>query len=169
MFTISKRDAGIALLVVCSFIFISACKNKPDYTDTRKQVLTTHDKVMTDGGKAEGKEMQFDALLKSGLKKIKLSQPALDTAAVRVQVISLNKKLTDADDQMESWMHAYNNDFKGKTDLETLDYFNAQKTKVAKLDSLYQAALKSSDDYLKQLDIKPAAPATSDHKMKMKM
>ena len=167
MFTISKKGAAIALLTVCSFIFISACKNKADYTDTQKQVLAIHDKVMTDGGKAEGNEMQFSGMLKSGLKKIKLSQPALDTAAARVQIVSLNKKLSDADDQMESWMHAYNNDFKGKTDQATLDYFNDQKTKVAKLDSLYQSALKLSDDYLKQLNIKPAAAMAPDSKMKM--
>ena len=167
MFTISKRGEGIALLAICSFIFISACKNKANYTDTRKQVLAMHDKVMADGGKAEGKEMQFDALLKSGLKKIKLSQPLLDTTAARIQIISLNKKLSNADDQMESWMHIYNNDFKGKTDQEILDYFNDQKIKVAKLDSLYQSALKLSDDYLKQLNIKPAAAMASDNKMKM--
>jgi hypothetical protein len=167
MFTISKKGAAM-LLAICSFIFISACKNKVDYTDTQKQVLAIHEKVMADGGKAEGKEMQFNALLKSGLKKIKVRQPALDTAAARVQIISLNKKLTDADDQMESWMHAYNNDFKGKTDQETLDYFNDQKARVAKLDSLYQSTLKLSDDYLKQLNIKPAAPAMApDNKMKM--
>ncbi len=157
----------MALLAVCSFIFISACKNKIDYTEAQKQVLTMHDKVMTDGGKAEDKEMQFNALLKSGLNKVTVSQPALDTAAVRVQIISLNKELSDADDQMESWMHTYNNDFKGKTDQETLDYFIDQKAKVAKLDSLYQSALKLSDDYLKQLNIKPTAAIALDHKMKM--
>ena len=168
MFTISKKGAAIALLTVCSFIFISACKNKADYTEAQKQVLTIHDKVMADGGKAEGKEMQFIALLKSGLKKAKLSESNLDTAAARVQIISFNKKLTDADDQMENWMHAYNNDFKGKTDQETLDYFNDQKTKVTKLDSLYQSALKLSNDYLKQLDIKSAAPTMApNNKMKM--
>ena len=167
MFTISKKDIAMASLAVCSFIFISACKNKADYTEAQKQVLTIHDKVMADGGKAEGKEMQFNALLKSGLKKAKLNQPALDTTATRIQILSLNKKLTDADDQMESWMHAYNNDFKGKTDQATLDYFNDQKTKVAKLDSLYQSALKLSDDYLKQLNIKPAAAMAPDNKMKM--
>ncbi len=168
MFTISKKGTVMALLAICGFIFISACENKVDYKEAQKQVLATHDKVMTDGGKGEDKEMQFNALLKSGLKKIKTSQPALDTAAARVQIISLNKKLSDADDQMESWMHAYNNDFKGKTDQETLDYFNDQKTKVAKLDSLYQSALKLSDEYLKQLDIKPAAAAMApDDKMKM--
>lgn len=158
----------MAVLAICNFIFFSACKNKADYTDTRKQVLAMHDKVMTDGGKAEGKEMQFNALLKSGLKKVKFSQPDLDTAAARKQIISLNKKLSDADDQMENWMHAYNNDFKGKTDQETLNYFNDQKTKVAKLDSLYQSALKLSDDYLKRLNIKPVT-ATMERGSKMKM
>jgi len=157
----------MASLAVCSLIFISACKNKVDYTDAQKQVLAIHDKVMADGGKAEGKEMQFNALLKSGLKRVKLSQPALDTAAARFQIISLNKRLSDADDQMESWMHAYNNDFKGKTDQETLDYFSDQKTKVVKLDSLYQSALKLSDDYLKQLNIKPATTMAPDNKMNM--
>jgi mannitol-specific phosphotransferase system IIBC component len=167
MFTISKKGTAMASLAICSFMFISACKNKADYTDAQKQVLAIHDKVMADGGRAEGKELQFNALLKSGLKKVKVSHPALDTAAERVQIISLNKKLSDADDQMESWMHAYNNDFKGKTDQETLDYFIDQKTKVAKLDSLYQSALKLSDDYLKQLNIKPTAAMALDHKMKM--
>lgn len=165
MFTISKKSTVIALLAICSFIFIAACKNKADYTDIRKQVLAMHDKVMADEGKAEGKEMQFKILLKSGFKKVKLIQPGLDTVTVRAQINLLNMKLNDADDQMENWMCAYKNNFKGKTDQETLAYFNEQKIKVAKLDSLYQSALKQSDNYLNQLNIKPAV--TSNTKMKM--
>jgi len=167
MFTISKRRAVIVLTAVSSLIFIASCKNKADYQTPRKEVLELHDKVMADGGKAENKEMQFDSLLKSGLKQLKLNQPALDTAAARTQINALNKQLGNADEQMENWMHAYNNDFKGRTEQETIDYFTAEKGKISKVDSLYKDALKSAGTYLKQLKIKPDTSTHMDSKMKM--
>lgn len=157
----------MTLTTICGLIFITSCKNKADYQSTRKQVLDLHDKVMADGGKAENNEMQFDALLKSGLKQLKLNQPAFDTATAKTQIIALNKKLSNADDQMENWMHAYNNDFKGKTDQETVDYFTAEKVKVLKIDSLYKDAVKASGSYLKQLNIHPDTSTHMDSKMKM--
>jgi len=167
MFTISKRRAVIALTAISSLIFITSCKNKADYQTTRKEVLALHDKVMADGGKAENEEMQFDSLLKSGLKQLKLNQPALDTAAARTQITTLNKQLGNADEQMGNWMHAYNSDFKGKTDQETVDYFVAEKGKISKVDSLYKDALRSADNYFKQLKIKPDSSTRMDSKMKM--
>jgi hypothetical protein len=150
----SKRGVIITLFAAGSLLFAASCKHTPDYNQMKKQVLDLHDKVMADGGKAEGDEMQFDLLLKSGLKQLKIDQPSLDTAAVRAQLLLLNKKLGNADDRMENWMHVYNNEFKGKTDQETLDYFTAEKLKIEKLDSLYKDALKPSADYLKKLNIK---------------
>ena len=164
MFNFSKKGFLFALTAVFGLQLLISCKQKTDYTQIRKQVLDLHDKVMADGGKAEGDEMQFSTLQKSGLKQLKISQPGLDTAAVGEQILLLNKKLANADDQMENWMHAYNDDFKGKTDQETFDYFSAEKLKVEKLDSIYKDALKPADDYLKKLNI---APDKGMSKMKM--
>jgi len=166
MFTFSKNTIITVLLSVCSFVLIISCNNKSDYTITQKQVLTLHDKVMNEAGRAEGNEIQLKSLLKAGFKTAKLNQPNLDTAAVRAQILTLNKNLSYADDQMENWMHAYNNNLKGKTDEETLSYFNSEKVKVEKLDSLYQSALRSAGDYLKQSNVKPEASMASG-KMKM--
>jgi hypothetical protein len=149
----SKRGVIITLFAAGSLLLAASCKHTPDYNQVKKQVLDLHDKVMADGGRAEGDEMQFERLLKSGLKQLKIDQPSLDTAAVRAQLLLLNKNLGNADDRMENWMHAYNNEFKGKTDQETLDYFTAEKLKIEKLDSLYKEALKPSADYLKKLNI----------------
>ena len=163
MSTISR--IAMALLAIVNLFIITSCTRHADYTITRKQVLDLHDKVMAESGRAESEEMQFNTLIKSGLKKIMLNKPGLDTVAAKFQIILLNKTLIAADDQMENWMHTYNNDYKGKTDQETLNYFNTEKFKVAKLDSLYQTTLKSSGDYLKQLNIKPASSMTSGMKM----
>ena len=167
MFTISKKGSLIALAAIYSLMFISSCKNKDDYQVAREKLLQQHDKVMEDSGNAESKEMQFDLLLKSGLKQLKLSQPLLDTAATRAQIIVLNKKLRNADNQMENWMHAYNNDFKGRTDREAFDYYTGEEVKVARLDSVYNQALKLADDYLKKIHIKPDSSLNMDGKMKM--
>jgi hypothetical protein len=167
MLTISIRDSLIILTIISGLALITACKNKPDYKTARKQVLDLHDKIMNEGGFAENDEIKFDALLKSGLKQLKLKQPTLDTAAARTQITTLNKKLGTGDEQMENWMHAYNNDFKGKTDQETLDYFTSEKAKVLKIDSIYKDALKISGSYLKQLNINPDTSMHMDSKMKM--
>ena len=155
MFNFSIKGVLFALIAVFGLQLLISCKQKTDYTQIKKQVLDLHDKVMADGGRAEADEMQFSTLLKSGLKQLKVSEPRLDTAAAREQMLLLNKQLSNADDQMENWMHAYNDDFKGKTDQETFDYFSAEKTKVEKLDSIYKDALKPADDYLKKLNITP--------------
>jgi hypothetical protein len=159
----SKKDVTI-LFAAATLMLTVSCKNKTGYQETQKQVLNLHEQVMADGGKAEGYEMQFNALLKSGLKQLKANQPSLDTVAARAQILQLNKKLSSADDQMENWMHAYDNDFKGKTDQQTLNYFTTAKLNVVRIDSLYKDALKPAGDYLKKLNIKPD---TAKAKMKM--
>ncbi|WP_461453109.1 hypothetical protein [Mucilaginibacter sp.] len=167
MFTISIRYYLISLIILCAPIVISSCKHDADYLAARKQVLDIHDKIMNEDGMAENDEIRFNALLKSGLKQLKLRQAGLDTSLTRIQINALNKKLGYADDQMESWMHAYNNDFKGKTSQETLEYFTAEKIEVLKIDSLYKDVLKASGNYLKQLKIKPDTSVHMDSKMKM--
>lgn len=162
--SISSKKSVLCALTAISMLFTVSCKHQTDYKQVRQQVLDLHDKVMNESGTAQGYMMQFDAILKSGLKTIKISQPTLDTAAVKSQIIALNKTLTDAHDEMDSWMHSYNNDFKGKTDQETITYFTNEKVKLDKLDSHFKEVIKSASDYLKQLNIKPDT-----HVSKMKM
>jgi hypothetical protein len=155
MLRIFKPGALIVLTVLACTLSLNSCDNKTHYDKVRKQVLDLHDKVMADGGKAENYEMQFDTLLKSGLKQLKISQPSLDTAVARTQIQILNKNLGNADNQMENWMHAYNNNFKGKSDQETFHYFTAEKLKIAHIDSIYNETIKPAYNYLEKLNIKP--------------
>lgn len=76
MFIISEKGL-ITLFTTYKFLLAISYEHKSDYNQGRKQILDWQDKVLADGGKAKGDEMQFNALLKSGLKQLKAKQPLL--------------------------------------------------------------------------------------------
>ena len=141
---------------------MQACQHKPEYIAVRQQVLDQHDQLMNVGGTAMSLKMSLDSL---DLKILKQSHPDLDTVAERGQIASISGSLNDADEKMSDWMHAFHADFKGKSDHETLEYFNGQKAKVATLDNIYKQRVAKARVYLKQFGL-TMAEATGNH-MKM--
>ncbi len=155
-------------LILCSTVFtLSACQSEPDYKAIRQQVLDQHDQVMIDGERAMSNKMKLDTLGTSGLAVLKKQQPDLDTAAERTQINALSRKLTDADDQMNDWMHNFKTDMDGKSNEESVKYFKGEKVKIQKLDSTYNAVLKESGAYLQKFNIRPDTGVKGMNHMKM--
>ncbi len=155
-------------LTIWSILFtLSACQSEPDYKAIRQQVLDQHDQVMIDGERAMSNKMKLDTLGSSGLAVLKKQQPGLDTAAERTQINALSRKLTDADDQMNDWMHNFKTDMDGKSNEESVKYFESEKVKIQKLDSIYKAALKESGAYMQKFNIRPDTGAKGMEHMKM--
>ncbi|MDN5288525.1 MAG: hypothetical protein JWR38_4799 [Mucilaginibacter sp.] len=144
----------ITFFILLGALLLQACNSGPDYKVIRQQVIDVHDKIMGDGEKAMNNKTQLDTL------NLKKTDQTTDTLIERQQIRLLSKNLATADDQMSDWMHAFKMDFKGKTDAETVSYFNAEKLKVERLDSLYKSAISESDAYLKRFKGKPAAIAS---------
>ncbi|RKR84159.1 hypothetical protein BDD43_4386 [Mucilaginibacter gracilis] len=155
------------LLTITTILCMAACQNEGDYKVIRKQVLDRHDQIMMDGEKAMNDKMMLDTLALSGLAKLKAQQPSLDTAAEHQEIKRLTKKLDDADERMNDWMHNFKTDVDGKSNQQAVDYFNGQKTKIAQLDSLYKALLKEAAVYLQKFNLKADTTMKSMDHMKM--
>ena len=144
----------ITFCIFLSALLLQACNSGPDYKIIRQQVVDIHDRIMADGEKAMNNKTQLDTLV------LKKTSQITDTLLERRQIRLLSKNLATVDDQMSDWMHAFKMDFKGKSDAETVNYFNAEKLKVEQLDSLYKKAISESDAYLKQFKSKPDTART---------
>ena len=102
-------------------------------------VIKVHNHVMSADEHLMKNKMTLDTLVK------KDNLPGKDTAVL------LRTNLAAADSAMETWMHKFDPDYKGKTDDETLGYLNDQKKQVTAIDSQINAAIKASDTYLQKV------------------
>ncbi|NTE04626.1 hypothetical protein G6M26_30225 [Agrobacterium tumefaciens] len=139
----------------CLIVFLfNACKTEPDSKAVKKEVLNLHDKLMIDGGKVMSNKMRLDSVLKYG----KMKSPE-DTADLKALITRLNQ----ADENMMDWMHAFNDDFKGKNEKEDLDYYKSEMVKVRQVEDDYIKVTKASDSVLKEYNIEPAAKMNMEH------
>jgi len=131
-------------------LIMQACSSPTDYKETRKEVLELHDKVMIDSEKAIRNRMKLDTL--SGrMDSLKQSNPALDTAEASQTIASLKSKLDSADEHMNTWMRAFEPELGNRSNDDAVAYFEEEKRKVAKLDSVYAGVLKEADQFLSEL------------------
>ncbi|SMD12413.1 hypothetical protein [Pedobacter nyackensis] len=138
-----KKSIGILLISVAAI----ACTQKGDYKRVRDEVMKFHDVVMADHGKIINNQMALDTLVKD-LKGLKLKYPKVDTLKEKAEITALLNKLTTAEDSMNDWMHKFEPDVTGKSNDEAIQYFEAEKSKIATIDSLYKVEIKVSGEYL---------------------
>ena len=70
-----------------------------------------------------------------------------DTAQ-KTQLTHLNAELTVSEQAMESWMQNFNPDQGSKSHEEKVAYLTSQKKQIIKIDSLMNAAIDKSTQYL---------------------
>ncbi|MCD0490179.1 hypothetical protein LPB86_18200 [Pedobacter sp. MC2016-14] len=126
---------------------IISCIQQTDYKVSRDEVMKLHDVVMADQSRIVDNQMKADTLL-GNLSALKIKFPDLDTIAAQdtLRMVSLN--LARAEEAMNTWMHEFEPDVTGKSNEQAVKYFMAEKLKIASIDSMYKAELKSSDVYL---------------------
>jgi hypothetical protein len=135
-------------IILCLLILgLQACQNEADYKSVRKEVLDAHDSVMMDGEMAIKNKMRLDTI-SANLNSLSKARIITDTLAEKQAIANLQLKLNTADEMMNDWMHKFNAELDGKSNAEAVSYFNEEKVKVNKLDSLYKAAITESDAYL---------------------
>ena len=122
-------------------------KQETDYKVVRDEVMKFHDVVMADHGVIVSNQMKLDTLVKD-LKGLKLKFPEVDTVKEKEIINDLIKDLTIAEDSMNDWMHKFEPDVTGKSNDEAIQYFEAEKAKIATIDSLYKVEIKVSGEYL---------------------
>lgn len=133
--------------LLCVSLATVACTPKEDYKAVRDEVMKFHDEVMVDQSTVVNNQMKLDTLLKD-LKGLKAKFPDVDTAKEKVVITGLIADLTKAEDSMNDWMHKFEPDVTGKSNEVAVQYFKAEKVKIAAVDSLYKKEIKLSGDYL---------------------
>jgi GTPase involved in cell partitioning and DNA repair len=135
----------LSLIGVC--LGCNQTKNTKDYKVVRDEVMQFHDQVMEDQGVIVKNHMKLDTLLRE-LKDLKSKFPEIDTLQEAIAIKSLITKLTKADDDMNDWMHQFEPDITGKSNVQAIAYFEAEKRKVAAIDSVYKQEIKMSGAYI---------------------
>lgn len=131
-------------------LLLQACTSSGDYKEVRKEVLELHDSVMIDTEKAIRNKMKLDTL--SGrMDSLKQADPALDTVLTSQKITRLKSRLDSADEQMHTWMRAFEPEVADRSNDDAVAYFENEKRKIAKLDSFYAEVLKESDQFLSEL------------------
>jgi hypothetical protein len=134
-------------ILILAVITIAACQPAVDYKAVRKEVMDVHDKVMVYTEQGMTKKMKLDTLITKldSLYQLKL---LTDTLAEKQVMFDLRNKLSNADEEMDAWMHGFQPEIDGKSNEEAVSYFKSEKLKIQALDSLYQKVLTESDKYL---------------------
>ena len=118
-------------------ILLAACADKKAQKKAvLDSVLSIHEKVMGTDGEVNDNKMKLDTLIKQQ------NLPATDSAW------QIRGKLIAADSAMSTWMHNFDYEQKGKSDDATITYMRAQKTIIARIDSMINAADNDSKIYL---------------------
>jgi hypothetical protein len=125
------------IIAVSMGIMLFGCTDKKAQKEVAlAEVIKVHDKVMGADEHLMKNKMQLDTLLKT------------DTAHVKDTASLLRTKLMLADSAMETWMHKFDSEYKGKSDDDILMYMNDQKKQITTIDSQINVAVKESDQYL---------------------
>jgi hypothetical protein len=127
----------LLILLTCA-VLVSCSNKKAEKSAIMNDVMKVHEKVMEVDGRVIANRMKLDTLLKQNTLTSK------DTA------LMLNKKLTAAEDAMEDWMHKFDYEQKGKSDVDVITYMNTQKKLIMAIDSQLNVAVTASDLYLKK-------------------
>ncbi len=134
-------------------IFSVACnqqqKQERDYKTVRDEVMQFHDLVMANHGVIVKNQMRLDTLLKD-LKGLKAKYPEIDTVKEKGEMIALIKRLSDAENKMNDWMHEFEPDVTGKSNEVAVQYFDQEKAKIADVDTRYQNDIRLSNVYLEK-------------------
>lgn len=138
-----NRISFIPLLALA----LASCKSQPDYKQSRDEVIKVHDVVMADQGRVVDHQMKLEEMLKN-LAALKAKNPQIDTLIEKDSIIVLRDRLVVAEEAMNTWMHEFEPDVTGKSNDEAIAYFNAEHSKIQKVDTLFKAELKKADAYL---------------------
>lgn len=125
-------------IAIFAVFALSACDNGKDQEKAlQDEVIKIHDKVMGADNRLMDNKMKIDTLITT----------TTDTAQ-KAQMIRLNAELTVAEQAMENWMQKFDPEQANKTSDEKVAYLTDQKKQIMTIDSLMNAAIDKSTQYL---------------------
>ena len=129
------------LIVVFAVFALSACNDGKDQEKAlQDEVIKVHDKVMGDDNKLMDNKMKIDTLINT----------TPDTAK-KAELTHLKAELMVAEQAMENWMQNFDPEKGSKSHEEKVTYLTDQKKQIMTIDSLMNAAIDKSTQYLNTL------------------
>jgi uncharacterized protein YceH (UPF0502 family) len=132
------------VLLLSGLLF--ACNSKKAAEDVAKlkdEVMTVHDKLMPESLEAENLTAQLEERL------AKLNKKDKNYEAQKAQIDSLTALLTDAQDEMMTWMNEYSDDSLSKmNDADAIKYLESEKRKINQVKELTDKNFGTVKDYL---------------------
>ncbi|QXV64223.1 hypothetical protein INP83_14115 [Mucilaginibacter sp. 21P] len=127
-----------AAAILSATLFGCADKQQQE-KDLLNEVITIHDRVMAKDELVMINKMKLDTLIKDSI-----------SAEVTKKANDLKGKLDSVDSRMETWMHNFDAENKGKSHSEIITYLTDQKKQISALDSNLNGSVKEADTFIKQ-------------------
>lgn len=125
-------------IAVFAVFALSACNDGKDQEKAlQDEVIEVHDKVMGNDNRLMDNKMKIDTLIST----------TTDTAQ-KAQLVRLNAELMVAEQAMENWMQKFDPEQANKSSDEKVAYLTDQKKQIITIDSLMNAAIDKSTQYL---------------------
>lgn len=122
-----------------SFIIFSCSDTKKQEKDLFNEVIKVHDRVMSKDQLIMINKMQLDTLIKQN-----------KTPEITAEATQHSKALETADTNMETWMHDFDAENKGKSHEEIMAYLADQKKKIDAIDSSFNVTVAAASKFIKQ-------------------
>lgn len=122
-----------------SFIIFSCSDTKKQEKDLFNEVIKVHDRVMSKDQLIMINKMQLDTLIKQN-----------KTPEITAEATQHSKALETADTNMETWMHDFDAENKGKSHEEIMTYLADQKKKIDAIDSSFNVTVAAASKFIKQ-------------------
>ena len=129
-------------LIIAAFALfaLSACNDGKDQEKAlQDEVIKIHDKVMADDNRLMDNKMKIDTLI--------TTTPYIDTAK-KAELTRLKAELMVAEQAMENWMQNFDPEKGSKSHEDKVTYLTDQKKQIMTIDSLMNAAIDKSTQYL---------------------
>jgi PBP1b-binding outer membrane lipoprotein LpoB len=133
----------IILPLITAVVIAGCADNKAQEKATLDSVLAIHEKVMGTDEILLKNKMLLDSMVKKDT-----------TTVLKDSVSRYLSEVINADSAMSTWMHHFDADMTGKLPAERMIYLRLQKKTITKVDSQINAAISSSDKYLKKMKMK---------------
>lgn len=139
------------LVISTGLLLMAACNNGSNETGEidrlREEAIAVHDEIMPQISAFDRNSVKIDSIL-ANLPQLQQTQPDIDTAQTRADLIGLKSRLELATDSMMDWMTAFEVDPQDKSAAEIEAYYEEEIEKVNEMKQLFDEVSKEATEKL---------------------
>lgn len=139
------------LVISTGLLLMAACNNGSNETGEidrlREEAIAVHDEIMPQISAFDRNSVKIDSIL-ANLPQLQQTQPDIDTAQTRADLIGLKSRLELATDSMMDWMTAFEVDPQDKSAAEIKAYYEEEIEKVNEMKQLFDEVSKEATEKL---------------------